>query len=76
MRKALIETKTGKVNNVIELGTGANWKPPIGHYIRDAANAGPGDTWDGKKFIPAPAPDPMPPTLEERIEALEAKLVT
>lgn len=50
MRKALIETTTSKVSNVIELEDGANWQSPAGHFIRDADNASPGDTWDGTKF--------------------------
>lgn len=61
MRKALIETATGKVVNVIELEYGANWQPPQGCYVRDAQNASPGDTWDGSKFIPAPTVVPEPP---------------
>lgn len=50
-RKALIETATGKVVNVIELADRAKWQPSPGHFILDADNANPGDTWDGLKFI-------------------------
>lgn len=54
MRKALIETATGLVANVVELEDGANWQPPAGHHVRDADNASPGDTWDGVGFVPRP----------------------
>ena len=62
MRKALIETITGKVTNVILIEDGADWPIPAGHTLRDAANANPGDTWDGVTFIRA-APTPPDPAI-------------
>lgn len=50
------------------------YKPPEGCILMDADGAGPGDTWDGSKFI---TPEPVPPEpsrldiLEGRIKALE-----
>lgn len=72
-RKALIETATGKVLNVIELEDGANWQPPMGHYVREAGNANPGDTWDGTKFIPRP-PSPEEIANQKR-EAAKTKAI-
>ncbi len=65
-RKALIEIATGKVVNVIELEDGANWQPPAGHYVQEALNASPGDTWDGTKFVPVPISIPPSPPVNWR----------
>lgn len=67
MKKALIETNTGKVVNIIEIETETNWQPPIGHAIRDADNANLGDTWDGIKFVP------RQPTADEMVAQDKAK---
>ena len=73
-RKALIETLTGRVDNIIELKDGAAWEAPPGYTTRDADNASPGDTWDGAKFIP------RPPTAEEvantKREAAKQRAIT
>lgn len=62
MRKALIETTTGKVLNVIEWQPDSSWPVPVGCQLIDAANNGsPGDTWDGTKFIPVPPVITEPP---------------
>lgn len=74
MRKAVVDKKTGLVLNVIEIEDGANWPVPEGCYLVNATKSGgPGDTWTGRVFTPAPEPEPTPPGLEERIAALEAK---
>ena len=64
-RTALIRTVSGLVENVIELEPGADWQPPIGYHAQDAEDVGPGDSWNGAKYVkrvhlrPAPAlPDP------------------
>ena len=49
MRKALI--KDGYVVNVIVWEEDSDWEVPEGHYLIDAGDASPGDTWDGEKFI-------------------------
>lgn len=64
MRKALIETATGKVVNVIELEPNADWQPPSGHYVRDALNASPGDTWNGTSFVKPVLPPEVDPDVE------------
>jgi len=74
MRRALVETTTGKVLNVIAIEKGAKWQLPKGCILVNADNAGgTGDTWDGKMFIPAPEPEPTGPSLEDRVKALEGK---
>jgi len=66
MRQAVIETATGKVTNVIEFVDGDVWGPPPGYFVRAATTtaprsvAGPGDTWDGTRFIKAVDPAPIP----------------
>ena len=65
MRKALTRDFDGLVVNVIEIEDGANWTPPVGHYLRDAGNASPGDTWDGTKYVPKP-PGPEQVVAEKR----------
>ena len=59
-RMALIRTATGLVENVIELEPGANWAAPAGYFTRDADDGGPGDTWDGTRFVKPPTPPPPP----------------
>lgn len=66
-RKALIETATGLVANVIEIEDGANWQPPAGQSLIDAANANPGDTWDGTQFVP------RQPTAEEVAQQIKVQ---
>ena len=50
-RYAVIEKTTGKVTNVIEWNGTAAWTPPTGHVVRQSDIAGPGDTWDGSRFV-------------------------
>ena len=50
MRKAIVETATGLVVNVIELEPGADWTPPDGCEVRGAGKSGPGCSWDGRRF--------------------------
>ncbi len=56
-RKALVETATGKVKNVIVIADGASYNPPSGQSLVDAGNASPGDTWNGLAFV-SPTPTP------------------
>mgnify|MGYP001615882044 CR=1 FL=1 len=77
MRKAVIESATGKVVNVIEIADGATWTLPMGHSLRDAGNASPGDTWDGAKFVArAPTAEQIVATKREaaRVKAVTAIL--
>ena len=61
-RIALVETATGRVTNVIELEPeSANWPTPAGHHLQVSEVAGPGDTWDGVKFVKPPEPLPSAP---------------
>lgn len=53
-RYALVERKSGIVVNIIEAH--AQWKPPGGMQVIDAADAAPGDTWDGQSFSKPPPP--------------------
>ena len=74
MRKALINTATKQVVNVIELEPTSTWQIPTGYQVMDAGNASPGDTWDGAKFVP------RPPTAEEvtntKREAAKQRAIT
>ena len=63
MRVAVIRTATGLVENVVLVEPGASWSPPPGCFTRDAAGAGPGETWDGTKFLKAPKPAATPAEL-------------
>lgn len=59
MRKALFETATGLVVNIIVLEDGANWTPLEGCEVVDAETVGGvGDTWDGQHFVAASEPTP------------------
>ena len=69
MRKAIVETATGQVTNVIEIeldedGGFSHWECPGGCELVDADNSGPGWTWDGSVFSP---PTPYVPS---RLEIL------
>ena len=52
MRKAIVQTATGLVVNVIELKPGAQWTPPDGCQVRNAGKCGPGWSWNGRGFVP------------------------
>lgn len=61
MRKAIIRDSDNIVVNVASLpgtwtGAEGEWQIPADHYIVDAVNGGPGDTWSGSVFIKQ-APD-------------------
>ena len=68
MIKAIVETATGRVDNVIEIepddeGGFSHWTCPDGYQMVDAGHlAQPGGTWDGSNFI-APV-IPTPPRLD------------
>ena len=66
MRKALIRDSDHLVMNVILLEEGADWLVPSGHTLQDADNAGPGDTWDGSKYV-KPAPVVVKPQSGRRL---------
>ncbi len=65
MRKAVVRSSDGFVENVIEWKIGTNWPIPDGHTLIDAADGSPGDTWDGEKFISPPEPEPEPDYKEQ-----------
>ena len=71
-RMALIRTATGLVENVIELEPGANWAAPAGYFTRDAEDGGPGDTWNGIRFVKPPVPPPLPDRKAELTAEVQA----
>ena len=69
-----------KVVNVIVYDADGTWTPPEGcKIVQDGVfgrgDASPGGTWDGKRFAPKPPAPASPPSLEERIKALEAMIM-
>ena len=72
-RKALIQTNTGLVLNVLVLPDGVTHRVDRGTRLIDGIGASPGDTWDGSDFI-APTPEPPDPAVVRR-EELEALLL-
>lgn len=61
MRKAVIRDTDGYVENIIEWEEGTSWQLPDGHYLIDAGDGSPGDTWDGTKFVKPELPISEPP---------------
>ena len=59
-RKALIRSKDEEVVNIIVWEPGANWTTPVDHYLREPANAGIGDRWDGSKYVKPASPGLTP----------------
>jgi hypothetical protein len=60
-RKAIIETATGAIVNIIEIEADADWACPVGFELRDMGEnnkARIGGTWDGSQFIAPVIPDP------------------
>ena len=77
-RMAVVDASK-KVVNVIVYDTEGTWTPPDGTQIIQSGvfgrgDAAPGGTWTGKGFANAPAVPAGPPSLEERLKALEAKV--
>lgn len=72
-RKALIQTSTGLVLNVISLPDNVPYQVNPGVSLIDGEGASTGDTWDGSNFI-TPAPPPPDPAIVRRGE-LEALLL-
>ena len=68
VRKALIRTADGFVENVIEINEVSTWPIPAGRFLLASRVAGPGDTWNGTRFIPGTPPAPS------RISVLQDKL--
>lgn len=59
VNKALVETATGRVDNIIVYNDEGSWSPPSGFELVDVANlAEPGGSWDGAKFTAAPRRTP------------------
>ena len=77
-RKAVINPKTGIVENVIVAGDDFVLE---GKLLKGVEEFGIGDTYDGEKFIRKPQPEPQPEEktkaelLEERLAALEVELL-
>ena len=70
VRKALIRTTDGFVVNVIEIDDASVWPVPNGHRLQASLVAGPGDTWNGTRFVPsAPPPPPRINVLRDKIAA-------
>lgn len=70
-RKALINGE-GIVVNIIEVGGGTHYSPPVGHTLLDAIGASIGSRWTGNGFShPTPPPLPQPSRTEEDIARLE-----
>lgn len=64
-RTAIINSETGMVENVIEIGVfqgneriQESTEPPEGCYFVASETASPGDTYDGKQFIKPYTPEP------------------
>ena len=59
-RKAIIETASGLVLNVIEIEDTMVYATLLGQSLIDGTDASPGDTWNGSRFNTAApvAPDP------------------
>jgi hypothetical protein len=76
MRGALINTKTGLVENVIMYDE--NYKAPAGYKILETKDGSPGDTHDGKRFIrSAPAlveAGKLVSARDEKLAELQAKI--
>ena len=68
MRKALVRTADGFVENVIEIDEVSTWPIPAGYSLRASQVAGPGDTWNGTRFVRSTPPPPS------RISVLQEKL--
>ena len=63
MKKAVVDTATGVVENTIVIdpdddGGYAHWSCPDGCELIDADTAGPGWTWDGTVFSPPTTVEP------------------
>ena len=68
VRKALIRTVDGFVENVIEIDDVSTWPIPSGRFLLASQVAGPGDTWNGTRFVRGVPPPPS------RISVLQDKL--
>lgn len=73
MRAAIV--RDGLVENVVEYDPDGDWAAPVGTDAipLDGDRAGPGWTYDGTEFTPPAAAAESPPTLEQRVAALEAR---
>lgn len=76
MVKALIETATGRVVNVVRVDQVKGYEAPNGFTLVDAtADCEVGGTWDGTRFIRKPEPPPPEKSeVEKRLDAIEARL--
>ena len=80
IKRMAVVDGANNVLNVILYDTDATWSSPEGtRIIEDGilgrGAAAPNGTWDGRKFAPPPNAPKSSPSLEERIKALEARLV-
>lgn len=72
MKKAIIETATGLVLNIIEIKSGAAYDPGPGRELRNAGKARTGGTWNGTAYIAPPAREPKPDPQAELDAAIGA----
>ena len=78
-RMAVVDADN-KVVNVIVYDTEGSWPTPEGCKLIQSGvfgrgHASPGGTWDGRKFVAPPNAPASQPSIEERLKALEAKVV-
>lgn len=70
--KALIDTATGLVENIIAIDPGAVYDPGAGKSLIDAAGAMIGGTWNGAIFV-SPIPPPPVPDTDKAEKAVRGK---
>lgn len=65
--RALYETATGKVVNIVVYDPSVPWVPPAGFTLYPNANVGAiGQVWNGSAFVDPPAPGPAAYDLSKR----------
>ena len=71
MKHAIIDN-SGNIVNVIELDYGSTWTPPDGFISIKSEAAIIGGTYSEGNFIAPSLPELVPPTINEKIVALES----
>jgi len=80
-RYALYRIADGYIENMIELDNPGNYNPgPTLAVVPDPnGQAQMGGTWTGTEFLPPPPPpdpEPLPPSDDERLDALETSMAS